>query len=361
MNISFRYACWSLVLAVTTSATVSGQTPIAHWTFDEGLNDYSITTSTDSQGGTGADAVYSGTADTLGWTAGIVGGAAMLSGENGVDRTFEISEIVAMDFNIDGLTFMGWFQPSTIGQSGQAYKGLLMTRSLEDGSGTDKNWGFAWENGVNIDGRNGAGGLDSPQNIVNDGSWYHVAFTWDPDFDGFNINPERKIYVNGVEVASEIDSGLPLDIVDSGSWSIGRDPGSDTRNFRGLIDDFAIFGEVLSSSQIMTKYTQGLAGTDAAGANTGVLLAGDVDGGGVGLSDFTIIRNNFLTTVNGRDEGDLNGDKIVDLQDFGEWAAAAPTLAAQVSLGAIPEPSTLVLFGLAGVCGFANGSRRRNR
>lgn len=360
MNISFRYACWSLVLAAIASVTATAQTPIAHWTFDDGLNDYSVTTSVDTQGGTGADAVYADTAESLGWTAGIVGGAAILSGDNVENRTFEISEIAAMDNVFDGLTFMGWFQPAA-SQAGQAYKGLLMTRSVEDGVGTGKNYGIAWEAGFNIDFRTGAGGLDSPQNVLADGSWYHVAAVWDTDDFNFNANPQRTLYVNGVEVASDTDFSA-FDIIDSGSWSIGRDPGeASARNFRGLVDDFAIFQGPLTAGEIMTKYTQGLAGTDAAGNSTGVVLAGDVDGGGVGMSDFTIIRNNFLTTVNGRDEGDLNGDKVVDLQDYGEWAAAAPTLAAQVSLGTVPEPSAFVLFGLAGVCGFANGSRRRNR
>jgi hypothetical protein len=75
-----------------------------------------------------------------------------------------------------------------------------------------------------------------------------------------------------------------------------------------------------------------------------------VDGGGVSMSDFEIIRSNLTRSVTARNLGDLNGNREVDLDDFQEWFDhASPEFQAQalVELGlAVPEPSALVLVGL---------------
>jgi hypothetical protein len=69
---------------------------------------------------------------------------------------------------------------------------------------------------------------------------------------------------------------------------------------------------------------------------------GDVDGNGVvNLADFTLIRNNFGTAVDNRNQGDLNGDSFVDLHDLRLWkAVAAP---ADIAAAGIPEPAGLAL------------------
>ena len=69
---------------------------------------------------------------------------------------------------------------------------------------------------------------------------------------------------------------------------------------------------------------------------------GDVDGiNGVTLADFEIIRQNFLTSVTQRTEGDLTGDGFVDFDDFRQWKQNYPSAtaaAATAPLGA--ESST---------------------
>lgn len=81
------------------------------------------------------------------------------------------------------------------------------------------------------------------------------------------------------------------------------------------------------------------------------LIPGDVDGiNGVTIDDFNIIRANFNQAVTDRSMGDLTGDNIVDLNDFGQWQVnVSPAIAATADWTVVPEPSTaalLVVFGL---------------
>ncbi len=92
------------------------------------------------------------------------------------------------------------------------------------------------------------------------------------------------------------------------------------------------------------------------------LVPGDVDGdgdvdlvevGGDMISDFDIIRDNFLTGTT-RSTGDLTGDGQVTLADFDAWSAGfgGPILGL-ASLLVVPEPSSVSLLcvTLAAVCG----------
>jgi hypothetical protein len=85
---------------------------------------------------------------------------------------------------------------------------------------------------------------------------------------------------------------------------------------------------------------------------------GDVDGDDdVDMDDFAIIQSHFQQTVTMRSEGDIAGfDNFVDFRDFRQWKqnAPAPVLA---QLAAIPEPSAVVLAGLA-IAGLAAVRRR---
>ena len=85
---------------------------------------------------------------------------------------------------------------------------------------------------------------------------------------------------------------------------------------------------------------------------------GDLNGDGlVNINDYRVIRDNLQTSSLYLSKGELTGDGKVDLNDFRAWTKIAGPLpgagaGAEVA-GTVPEPSTMLLslFGLAMVCG----------
>jgi hypothetical protein len=96
-----------------------------------------------------------------------------------------------------------------------------------------------------------------------------------------------------------------------------------------------------------------VSGVNFAGATP--LVLGDVTGDGfVMMDDFDIIKNNFRQTPRSRAQGDLTGDGLVSLIDFTQWKGAfsgggGSTAGMDMSFLSVPEPSSLVLFGLLSV------------
>lgn len=86
--------------------------------------------------------------------------------------------------------------------------------------------------------------------------------------------------------------------------------------------------------------------------------AGDANGdGSTNIADYNLIKSNMEKQVTAYTSGDLTGDGLVDLSDFGRWQAVAP--AAVVNSIGVPEPAT---FGLAAAAAIsALGLARRSR
>ena len=78
------------------------------------------------------------------------------------------------------------------------------------------------------------------------------------------------------------------------------------------------------------------------------LLPCDVDGGGCGISDFNIIKNNLFNTGVTRAQGDLDENGIVDFADFRIWKSGAGAGFGNVSLFGVPEPGSILLSLVAG-------------
>jgi hypothetical protein len=359
-----------------TSAIVGGsataQVPVAHWTFDDGINDYDILTATDFASGN------NGTwqrADTLGksYVPGIVGSAISMRGAANdfflVSSIPQINGIAPTPFPPDvptlgvGVTWMGWFQIGPQAPTGSTYRGIMMTRTASDdtstGLGSNQNYGLAWQDsggtqGDHVDTRISGGAVDSPDMSIEPGVWYHAAMVWGnvgnlDEITGEQL-PSQRVYLNGMRVAENLNTGV-FEITTSGSWALGTDTFGG-REWPGLLDDLAIFDSALSDAEVLQIYNNGLMGIDAAGNTVEQILAGDVDGlGGVTIADFNIIRENLGATVNARNLGDLDGNRRVDLNDFQQWLDAAPAaLQAQalgIMSGAVPEPSAILLLGLA--------------
>ena len=362
INSLIRVGLPMLTVSMITALPAVGQLPdpVAHWTFDEGIENYALDTAIDNANGNNGIWQNSNT-DGLEYAAGQIGGAVRLRGDE--NDFFEIPSIPQID-GIEptpfgptvlgvGITFSAWIN---IDQDTPAVnKGILVSRDVTDetlaGFESGQNWGFNWAGGDQIDFRvsgNPGGTASNPDSIGRD-QWHHVAMVWgNVDDSTSNIPPSQIIYVDGVRQDNSIPDTGVFKLVTSGAWLIGNDNCCAEREFEGLIDDVAIFAEALTDSDIALLHGNGAAGIDAAEVSTGIILPGDVDGGGVSITDFQIIRDNMGLEVNARSSGDLNGNRRVDLGDFRVWLNEAPPALAAEALASmsvtVPEPASVQLL-----------------
>lgn len=361
---SSRFGLPILIVGLIAIPPALGQLPdpVAHYTFDEGLENYTLDTAIDSANGNNGVWQNTENTDGLSYAIGQIGGAVHLRGLDG--DFFRVPSIPQID-GIEpsplsgtpvegvGITFSAWMYAEEDAPSG--YKGILMSRTVTDDVGVivpDQNWGLAWEGGDHLDARVSGQGIDSAD-IVDRGQWHHLAMVWgnvEDSLVGSFYQPGQILYVDGVKQEVFDDNTNVYALVSSGQWNIGDDDectGCRGREFDGLLDDLAIFPEALSDAEIATLYNNGTMGIDAAGNNTGIIEEGDLDGGGVGISDFQIIRDNIGLEVNARSLGDLNGNRRVDLNDFRIWLNSVPPALAAEALGSwsatVPEPSSVLL------------------
>jgi len=360
-------ACAAL-LGTACSEELLAQVPVAHWTFNDGINNYNDIDVNDIQTGGGNSTATWAIPDGggLAYTGGAIGGAAKLSG--GANNFFNITSIPEIantiatpdfpDFPVSGvgITISGWINPVGVGNF---YQGLLMSYEVTDRTIADPNtdetgqlWGLGYEQSPvapHIDSRVSTVGVDSAANDTAPGTWHHVAMVWGNVTTVDPIPPAHRVYVDG-QLTGEIEDSGVLRFVSSGQWFLGFDPSTFNSSFIGLLDDFAVYDQALSTAQIQTIRTNGLSGIDASGNATAAVVPGDVNGNGSpGIEDFNIIRNNLGRSVAARNLGDLDGSRKVDLNDFQMWLEVAPGSAGSEALaamlGTIPEPSAGLLIG----------------
>lgn len=114
-------------------------------------------------------------------------------------------------------------------------------------------------------------------------------------------------------------------------------------------------GAVLAASGLLDEIRIGDSFASVIGPG---LIPGDVNGDlVVDINDYIIIRDSLHLTGATRSQGDLNGDDAVNLLDFRIWKDNRTDLGAgagaQAALGSVPEPSSLALV-LLGMIAFAS-------
>jgi len=78
------------------------------------------------------------------------------------------------------------------------------------------------------------------------------------------------------------------------------------------------------------------------------LRPGDFNGDGtVDTADYTVWRDNLGASVDAFTSGDANGDTVVDAADWQIWQQNFGLTANMVAATLVPEPSTVLMFGLA--------------
>jgi len=157
-----------------------------------------------------------------------------------LDGTDQMVEIVGGE--PDDLAFEGgsvsigaWFRVGAFDKSWQAM--------IAKGEG--RNWRVARRGGSNL--MSYAGGIgDTPDSgpDVNDGEWHHLLAVTDAEGEEFG----GAIYIDGELAAST--AGVPALTANGSRVIIGDNPGARGRNWSGDIDDVAIWGRVLSASEV---------------------------------------------------------------------------------------------------------------
>ncbi len=240
-------------------------TLISYWPMDDMTGDLATAEF-------GNDAVWQNPAVPVTWepNGGIIGGAANLSGAVAGSNFFRVD--MNNILNSRQMTISMWINPSAEGDN----LGLFMTRNTPsttpprliplDGDPPGEPvtlWGINRRPDGRLNSRT-TGSLDSPSDdpvipliLVDDSvgdnnGWYHVVMTWSGDDDGNDIFPETFIYINGV-LANNTTNPSTGTLV-GGLWDIGNDPLNGRREFAGLIDDVAVWDQVLTSDQIIELF-----------------------------------------------------------------------------------------------------------
>lgn len=240
----------SLAMIQAASAAVIG-----HWSLDE------------VSGTTAADAVNGNNATTVGavsWIPGQIGNAVSLDGVNGTDQFFTTGSMTALN-GANAMSISLWYNSQGQITSSQNYKGLFMTRSIDETVEVNQNYGLAFERnntqpalGWWPEARLSGRAVNAPSGLAGDDDvWYNLAVTWD------GAAGTSTIYVNGAAAFTVTESEMAQAIVDGGVWNIGIDPTNANRGFNGYIDDIAMWDEALTPAEINNIYQGGLAGVDA--------------------------------------------------------------------------------------------------
>ncbi len=207
------------------TVTVTGTIPVAHWTFDEGVD----TTAGDSAGSN--DGTLSG-AVLPQWIGGWVGDYA-LEFNNSSDY---VSVPHNEDFNSQDFTVTAWLANYNPGTTSAYFRriGGWHLRTTSNG------WDIDIEGGDIVNSR-----YDFPESEPADPEWHHYAITVSSPANGSEV----IFYVDGVQVGPihTYTNGFS-DSVDAALYIGQYSPGY---NWDGAMDDVRFYNEVLTAQEIL--------------------------------------------------------------------------------------------------------------
>jgi hypothetical protein len=201
---------------------------VAYWRFDEtsGTTAYDSIGSNDGTLKNGASFTSSGKS----------GYALSL---DGTDDYVEVPDDASLDIT-EEVTLELWFKPAITYDSGLTHSVLLIDRQR----GTD-----SYALLINADGKlqfgTAGGNIQSTTASWTAGTWYHVVGTY-RDVSGAYSG---ELYVNGVEETLSVDN---YDNMAGGSTYLGI--GRPSFDFNGIIDEFVIYNQVLTPSEVLDRY-----------------------------------------------------------------------------------------------------------
>jgi len=213
---------------------------VSWWSGDNGGND---------EMGLNAATLQNGTAITNG----LVGLAYQFDG-----LAHYVSVGASASLNVgtsDGLTLEGWIKPTDTASphviaewnNGVGGVGVHLMHSIGSLGGL----GSLFANVVDASG--GGHYFATGPNLLNTTSFQHVALTYD------KITGVAKIFYNGAPMVSQ-NVGI-FTPQTSFPFNIGvRKSGGDTSFYRGLLDEFAVYGRALGNAEILAIYNAGISG-----------------------------------------------------------------------------------------------------
>ena len=312
--------------ALTFTITSASSGLVAHWKFDEGAG----TTAADSSGNGHTGTLTNGPI----WTTGQLGGALQFDGTN--DFVACGTNVPAMKFAASAsFTESAWVFPTKTG----AWQGVFTySRNAAPWHGiwisASNQWGFGGGSGTNLNGP-----------AVNFNAWTHVVAVQ-------TGSSGRKLYVNGVEVASDT---LPQAANGTGACLIGG-AGAGSELFGGRIDDVRLYNRALSASEVQALFAstapagtlQFSAATYSVGESAGnAAVTVTRTGGSAGAVSVTFATSNGTATAPG-DYTAVSQDVI-----FANNDTAAKTVSIPIIDDAIVEANETVNLALSNPTGGA--------
>ena len=234
-----------LVLMFTSQgdAKIDPETAVGIWLFDDGSGNIAE----DSSGKGNDGKIEKGPK----WVDGKFGKALEFDGK---DDYVYVSDPGKSSLDLTkSLTIMAWIKPvqhpqgNVIVNKRAPVAPCNYTLRLADG--TNGEFDF-WYNSGSWQGYTTTTGA-----MVKDGTWYHIASTYTSG-EGENV----KVYVNGKEVEGKWTAGDGKGelVANDEDFNIGGRDYTGTRWFEGLIDEVAVFNEVLTKDDIGDIMNKGL-------------------------------------------------------------------------------------------------------
>jgi N-acetylneuraminic acid mutarotase len=200
-----------------------------------------------------------------------IGHSGISVGHVGQTFSFQPGEYVSVPDN-DSLemssqfTLAAWIRPDDVSTDRQIISRFGTSGHYAYQFGLSPNGGFRAD--YSADGTT-YGAVIAPNDSLLAGVWQHVAAT-------FNAGTV-KLYVNGIEVASNTSSVTSIYSNGSAELAIGRDSAATGQYFFGAIDEAMVFNRALSPIEIGDIFTPGKngvckSGTTNAGANSQTVI-----------------------------------------------------------------------------------------
>ncbi|WP_287250703.1 LamG-like jellyroll fold domain-containing protein [Moorena sp. SIO4E2] len=276
----------------TYNEAVLGDNPIVYWSLDEtsGSTAFNAT-------GNGFNGTYEGGV-TQG-VPGISGTAGQFNGKN--DTAVDIGTVPSgsdLDISNQSFTVEAWIKPNEIGER-QAYFGIH--KRIKSDNDKSESLYFRLNENASVAFGDFPNDLETPENIIEVDTWYHVVASYDKDSDtntifvnGREINRNNQGFFNGEE---------PRILI--GTW-----PNIGDQSFNGVIDEVAVYNTALSPETVAQHYLIGQRSLGApieigdSGANAGTI---NVHANSITISGVSPTNNTISSGLLSDSSGDFSG------------------------------------------------------